>query len=53
MIWIRDEGELVRNGINFYPLSNKQCRGFVAKAGRMIFACYYSTVSHRIVACFR
>jgi len=42
MIYIRKEGEVVKNGFNFYPLSDKGNFGFVFKLKDFQFMCRYS-----------
>ena len=43
MIYIRDEGHLIRNGINVYPRKSGSV-GFIVALGRMRFMLRYSRV---------
>ena len=36
MIYIRTEGQTLRNGFNFYPLSDKSSFGFIFRYGKNI-----------------
>lgn len=42
MLWIRREGELIRQGFNFYPWSDPSSRGFILRIRNYIFRCRYS-----------
>jgi hypothetical protein len=42
MIWIRREGELLRQGFNIYPWNDPSSRGFVLRIGNNIYRCRYS-----------
>ena len=42
MIYIRDEGEPVRNGFNFYPLDSFSSAGFVLRIGTRVLWVRYS-----------
>lgn len=47
---VRDEGEVIRPGFNFYPLKNKWSRGFVFRwSGRFQFCLRYSLAQERVV----
>jgi hypothetical protein len=43
MIYIRDEGHLIRNGINVYPRKSGSV-GFIVALGRVRFMLRYSRV---------
>ena len=45
MFYIRSEGEAVRNGFNFYKLSDKGSAGFIFKLGRYTFCCRFSKIT--------
>jgi hypothetical protein len=47
MIYIRDEGHLIRNGINVYPRKSGSV-GFIVALGRMRFMLRYSRVLRRL-----
>ena len=47
MFYIRDEGEALRNGFNFYPMSSSNT-GFILKVGRTLYFIRYSDYSMRI-----
>ena len=47
MIYVRDEGEKVRNGINFYPLSSTSSIGFVFRVGRSSWYVRYSKTTEK------
>jgi len=47
MIHIRKEGEPVRYGFNFYPLSDKGSFGFVFKVKNFQFMCRYSKITKK------
>lgn len=34
-LYVRDEGELVRNGLSIWPLGNPHSRGFILRLGRL------------------
>jgi len=42
MINIRDEGELIRQGVNIYPRTSKSSRGFIIRIWNWVFRCRYS-----------
>lgn len=42
MIHIRDEGELIRQGVNIYPRTSKTSRGFIIRIWDWVFRCRYS-----------
>jgi len=46
---IRDEGQIVRRGFNFYPLSNAFCRGFVFDGCGFRFGMRWSKLQRRII----
>jgi hypothetical protein len=48
MIYIRDEGHLIRNGINVYPRGSSSV-GFIVALGRFRFMLRYSRVLRRLV----
>ena len=47
MIHIRKEGEPVRYGFNFYPLSDKGSFGFVFKVKNFQFMCRDSKITKK------
>ena len=47
MIYIRDEGEFVRNGINVYPWKGASI-GAVFKLSNFVFAIRYSRVTNKL-----
>ncbi len=44
MIHIRSEGEVIRNGLNFYPLTDKGSAGVILKLGKRIVQARYSKI---------
>lgn len=42
MFYIRREGEIIRQGFNFYPWSDVRSRGFILHVGTFFFRCRYS-----------
>jgi len=42
MIYIRDEGERLRQGFNIYPLKSKRSKGFKLRIFNWVFQCRYS-----------
>jgi hypothetical protein len=48
MIYIRDEGEPVRNGFNFYPRSSTNSRGVVVRLGKFALWLRYSLLRKRM-----
>ena len=46
-VHITGEGELVRNGINFYPLRDKSSFGFKLRCGAKVFWLRYSKRANR------
>jgi hypothetical protein len=53
MIYIRDEGEPVRNGFNFYPSSSANSRGVVIRLGKLSLWLRYSKLRDRVFFTFR
>jgi hypothetical protein len=47
VIYIRDEGHLIRNGINVYPRRSASV-GFIVALGRLRFMLRYSRVLRRL-----
>jgi hypothetical protein len=47
MIYIRDDGQLIRNGINVYPRRSSSV-GFIVALGRFRFMLRYSRVLGRL-----
>jgi hypothetical protein len=45
MVQIRKEGEKVKQGFNFYPLTDKGSAGFILKLGRRIVWMRYSKIT--------
>lgn len=52
MIYIRNEGERIRNGFNFYPLSDTASFGFEFKLGRFKQMVRYSTALKEWIICY-
>ena len=48
MIHITQEGGVIRNGVNFYPLTDKSSFGFRFRYGSKIFWLRYSKVTKRL-----
>lgn len=48
MIHIRDEGEPVKNGFNFYPLNSKSSVGVVLRVGKYALWMRYSKKRNKI-----
>ncbi len=48
MIHIRQEGEIIRNGFNFYPLTDKGSAGFILRLGKKIFRIRYSKITGKL-----
>ena len=48
MIHITQEGGVIRNGFNFYPLTDKSSFGFRFRYGSKIFWLRYSKVTKRL-----
>jgi hypothetical protein len=48
MIYIRTEGEKVRQGFNFYPLTDKGSAGVVLKLGKRIIWMRYSKTTGKL-----
>jgi hypothetical protein len=48
MIHIRAEGEKVKNGFNFYPLTDKGSAGFILKMGERIIWMRYSKITGKL-----
>lgn len=53
MIYIRDEGELVKNGFNFYPASSANSRGVVVRLGKLAIWLRYSLLRKRVFFSFQ
>ena len=49
MIHIRDEGELVRNGFNFYPLNSVSSRGVVIRLGNHSLWLRHSKITGKFI----
>lgn len=47
MFYMRKEGEKVRNGFNFYPLSDNSSSGFVFRIGYLAWFFRYSKITNR------
>ena len=47
MIYITEEGGVIRNGVNFYPLTDKSSFGFRLRYGSKIFWFRYSRITQR------
>ncbi len=45
--YIRPEGQLIRNGFNFYPWSDTRSAGFILRLGDWGFKMRYSTYQRR------
>jgi hypothetical protein len=48
MIQIRKEGEKIRQGFNFYPLTDKGSAGVVLKLGKRIIWMRYSKITGKL-----
>ncbi len=48
MIYIRAEGEKIRQGFNFYSLTDKGSAGFVIKIGKKITWVRYSKITGKL-----
>jgi hypothetical protein len=48
MIYIRTEGEKVRQGFNFYPLTDTGSAGVVLKLGKRIIWMRYSKITGKL-----
>lgn len=44
MFHLREEGQVVRNGFNFYKLSDKSNAGFIFRLGTKFFTLRYSKI---------
>lgn len=53
MIYIRDEGEPVKNGFNFYPASSTNSRGVVVRLGKLAIWLRYSLLRKRMFVSFQ
>lgn len=42
MIYLRREGEVVRNGFNIWSFNDPNSRGFIFRLGKWMFRCRYS-----------
>lgn len=47
-IWVRREGEAVRQGLNVYPLSDRYSAGFILRLGRLNWRMRWSKVKNRL-----
>jgi hypothetical protein len=47
MIHITEEGGVIRNGVNFYPLTDKSSFGFRFRLGPKVFWFRYSRITQR------
>ena len=48
MIYLRQEGELIRTGFNFYPLNDKGSVGFIFRAFGKTISVRYSRITKKI-----
>jgi hypothetical protein len=48
MMYIRAEGEKVRQGFNFYPIKDKGSAGFVLKLGKRTIWMRYSKITGKL-----
>ena len=48
MIHLRSEGEVVRTGFNFYPLTDKGSAGFIFKLGNRKISFRYSKITGKL-----
>jgi len=53
MIYIRDEGETVRNGVNIYPWGNDHSRGFILKIWSFVMTVRYSKHLSKMVVSYK
>jgi hypothetical protein len=49
MFNIRDEGEVLKQGVNVYPRTSKSSRGFILRIWNWVFRCRYSIPQGRWV----
>lgn len=47
MIYIRREGEQVKNGLNFYPLTDKGSIGVILRIGKHAYHFRYSKITKK------
>jgi hypothetical protein len=47
MIYIRDEGEPIRQGFNIYPRTSRGSKGFLFLVSKLLFRCRYSVIQKR------
>jgi hypothetical protein len=50
MFHIRAEGELIKNGFNFYPLRDRRSVGFIFKLGKFNYVFRFSKLRHKLNA---
>jgi hypothetical protein len=48
MMHLRSEGEVVRQGFNFYPLSDTGSAGFILKLGKRTLQVRYSKITGKL-----
>lgn len=48
MIYLRQEGKAIRNGFNFYPLTDKGSVGVVIKFSKSILQLRYSKITGKL-----
>lgn len=48
MIYLRDEGEIIRNGLNLYHLNDKSSIGGTLRVGRLFIRARWSKVRRRL-----
>ena len=49
MIYVRAEGEKVRNGLNFYPLTDKGSAGVIVRLGKTALWLRYSKITGKFI----
>jgi hypothetical protein len=49
MLYLRSEGGIVRNGFNFYPLSDKGSVGFIFRLGNTAIWFRYSKITGKFI----
>jgi len=47
MFYVRRDGEIARNGFNFYPMNDTHSRGFIFKIGLRSLRVRYSLIAKK------
>lgn len=53
MITLRDEGEPIKNGFNFYPSNSTNSLGFVFRIKEQTFWLRYSKITKKVTCSFK